>query len=182
MKKFSIVIAVVLSAFAFCTKDSPTQVSTNGGYTDSIIVDLFTYNYFADKYFPAYFPSTIITPLGQPFFKPLDSMLLKPLGDLQQTVILTKYSPIKFEAWVYDSIPLVDADSTDPKLVIKQYSSSSNYFYRLDTSSTSADRIVNNANESRRVIPVNLTYYYGFGFIITDKIYWGIGKIKIYYK
>lgn len=182
MKKSCILIAVLFSSFVFCTKDSSTQVSTNSGYTDSIIVDLFSYKYFAEQNYPAYYTSITIMPLGQPFLKTLDPMLVKPLGDSQHIVIMPKYNPIKFEAWLYDSIPLLPTDSTDPNLLVKEYTFSSNYFWRKDTSSNSADLIANLPNNCQMVMPVNLTYYNGYGFEITDMIYWGIGKIKIYYK
>lgn len=44
MRKFFILIVIISLTFSFCTSDNPTQVTSNGDYTDSIIVDLYSYS------------------------------------------------------------------------------------------------------------------------------------------
>ena len=88
---------------------------------------------------------------------------------------MPNYKPHKFEAWVYDSIPLMRSDEADTNLLVKVYSMSMPYFLRLDTSLI---------NPERCITPVEITYNYGYGCFIIDYLTrtWGIGKIKIYYK
>jgi hypothetical protein len=169
MKKIVFFIVIFLSSLVFCTKDNSLGVSTDGGYRDSIIVDLFSYDVYAAEIDKPYIDSIIITDKGKAFLKPRDPNF-KSKG--KELVIVPKYKPSKFEAWLYDSVPLISFDLLDSTVLAKAYTMSSNYFYRIDTSQTSDDRCIKQ---------IDLTYDYGDGFVL-GFISWGIGVIKIYYK
>jgi hypothetical protein len=173
MKKIYILIAVFLSSLAFCTKENPTEISSKSNYSDSIVIDLFSYLIYSSLINTSYFDSIIITAKGQAYVRPLDS-IFKAFGT--NTAIVPKYKPNTFESWVYDSIPLMMTyDTTDSNLLAKVYTYSSNYFYSIDTSST---------NIYRGIQPIQGTSYNdGYGFVLGFvNNFWGIGKIKIYYK
>jgi hypothetical protein len=182
MKKLYILIAVAFSFLAFCTKDNPTEISAKGIYSDSIVIDLFSYRIYSTEVNTYYCDSLKITAKGQPFLKQLDSSIFKIFPDSSNyfiyAAIVPKYIPSKYEAWVYDSMAmqLQQVDSTDPNVVaiLHTLSSTSAYVY-LDTSSI---------NSARCIRPIGISYIYGYGFIlgIDNRELWGIGKIKIYYK
>jgi len=180
MKKSYILIAVFFSSLAFCTKQNTTEISAKSDYTDSITIDLFSYKIYSSKINTFYCDSLKITEKGQPFLRPLDSSIFKIFSDSNSYTILPaivpKYMPTKFEAWVNDSMPLLQVDSTDTNVLTILYTlSSTSASYRIDTSSANSDRCIR---------PIGLSYIYGYGFIldITAQELWGIGKIKIYYK
>ena len=175
MKKFYILAAVLFSSLAFCTKENqnPTEVPAKGYYSDSIVIDLFPYLIYSSLIDTTYFDSINITAKGQTFVTPLDS-IYKRFG--KNTAIVPKYKPSTFEAWVYDSIPfMMTYDTLDTNLMAKVYTYSSNYFYSIDTSSI---------NIYKGIQPIQGTAYNdGYGFVLGFiNNYWGIGKIKIYYK
>ncbi|MGA2506829.1 MAG: hypothetical protein ABSF80_05060 [Chitinispirillaceae bacterium] len=170
MKKSYILIAVFFSSLAFCTKNNTTEISEKSNYSDSITIDMISYLIYSSKIDSSYFDSIINTAKGQPFLRPLDS-IFKPMG--MNTAIVPKYTPTAFEAWAYDSLPLMQVyDTTDTDLLFKVYTFSSNYYYRLDTTAI---------NPGRGINPIPISYAYGYGFIL-GYMNWGIGKIKIYYK
>jgi hypothetical protein len=170
-----IVIAVFFSSLAFCTKQNTTEVSAKSDYSDSIIIDLFSYKIYSAKADTYFVHSIGITAKGQPFLKPLDSSIFTSVSMNYNTysVIVPKYIPSKFEAWVYDSMTLLQVDSSDTNVLATLYEISSvTQSWRLDTSSTNSERCIQ---------PLYINYSYGYGFIL-NQVPWGIGKIKIYYK
>jgi hypothetical protein len=176
MKKNFILAAVLFLSLVFCTKDNqnPTDVPAKGYYTDSIVIDLFPYLIYSSLIDTTYFDSINITARGQPFVTPLDS-IYKRFG--KYPAIVPKYKPSRFEAWVYDSIPFAQtSDTLDPNLVARVYTYSSNYFYSIDTTSV---------NIFKGIQPIQgISYNDGYGFVLSGFMgnYWGIGKIKIYYR
>ena len=174
MKKSYILCAVFFSSLTFCTNENPTEVSAAGGFRDSIVMDLFSYNVYNFNHFKQYYGSVTITEKGQSLLKPLDTVsTLKSFDTINfSTVIVPKYVPSRFEAWVYDSIPLIITEETDPEVLVKAYSFSMNYFFRLDSAAVNIDKCIK---------PVEMTYKYGYGFVIREQI-WGTGKLKIYYE
>jgi hypothetical protein len=174
MKRWYILIAVSCSYFAFCTNENPTEVSATSGFRDSIVMDLFSFNVYNFNHFKQYYGSVTITEKGQTLLQPLDTVsTLKSFDTLNfSTVIVPTYVPSRFEAWVYDSIPLVTTEESDPEVLVKAYSFSMNYFFRLDSAAVNIDKCIK---------PVEMTYKYGYGFVIREQI-WGTGKLKIYYE
>jgi hypothetical protein len=189
MKKFYILIAVYVvtlgALLASCKGPAGPAgkdgTNIGGYYSDSIIIDLFSYLIYSTNVNPYYYISTIMTAKGQSFLKPLDS-IFKLWGTNYQIVpaIVPKYKPNTFEAWVYDSIPLTQTfDTLDTNLLAKVITFSSSYLYTIDTTSM---------NPFKGMQPIQgTTYNDGYGFVLGGGIgglnnYWGIGKIKIYYK
>ncbi len=177
MKKLLIVaIAVFSSCLVFCTKTNTTQVTTvTSEYTDSITLDLFSFCVLNARLNKHYVDSVKVTSKGLPFLKPIDTASYRVFSSDNEIVpaFVPKYEPTKFEAFVYDSLPMYQSDSTDTNLLATQYTGSSNYYWRLDTA--------NAVDPTRAITRVSITYQYGYGFTInyTD---FGIGKVKIYYK
>lgn len=176
MKKFYFLIAVFFSLLAFCTKESPTAVSE---YSDSIVIDLYSYTMWCLHNNNNYYGTIVMTQKGNDLWKaPLDPNLEKyNSGPFTYPLIPSKYPPGKFEAFVYDSLPLIETDSTDPELLVKSYSNSRYYFFRLD-SATASDSV---QNPDKAIKPIAVSYLYGFGFYLPDYTKWGLGKIIIYY-
>jgi hypothetical protein len=174
MKKSYIVIAVFISSLAFCTKDnSPTDISAKSDYSDSIVMDLYSYNVYVFTHYKQYYGEVEITEKGRSLLRPLDSSILRSYDTSNLSVVIVpKYKPNRFEAWVEDTIPLITVDPTDPNILVKSNSFSSQYFFRLDTAAVNLDKCIK---------PVAITYKYGYGFVLPDPI-WGCGKLKIYYK
>jgi len=173
MKKLYILSAVFFSSLVFCAKENPTEISANGDFTDSIVMDLYSYNVYTFTHYKQYYGNVEITQKGQSLLKPLDSSFLKSYdtGSLS-AVIVPKYQPNRYEAWMYDSIPLIRTEPEDTNVLVKSYSFSMQYFFRLDTPTVNFDKCIKS---------IDLTYMYGYGFVIRDPI-WGTGKLKIYYK
>ena len=174
MKYLCILSAVIFSSLTFCANDSPTELSAIDDYSDSIVIDLFSYNVYNFQHNTIYYDSVIVTAKGQSLLKPLDSVF-KDYGNNFNAVIVPKYKPSKFEAWIYDSIPLIRSEETDPDLLVKVYSMSMFYFLKVDTSSMNPEKCIK---------PVEINYLYDQGCFMIDKLIntWGIGKVKIYYK
>ena len=173
MKKFCIVSAVFFSSLVFCTKENPTEISANGDYTDSIVMDLYSYNVYTFTHFKQYYGDVEITAKGQSLLKPLDPSCIKSYdSNTLSAVIVPKYQPNKFEGFIYNSTPLMTVDSTDTTVLVKALSFSRHYFFSLDTASVNFEKCIK---------PLDLTYMYGYGFVIRDPI-WGTGTLKIYYK
>lgn len=172
MKKWCIALVAVLSVVVFCTKDNPTAVSASSDFKDSIVVDLFSYNVYNITHYKQYYGSASLTAKGQALYKPIESSILKSYDTNNlSTVLIPKYQPNRFEAWLDDSIPMITTDETDTNVLIKAYSFSMNYFLRPDSVGMDLNRCIK---------PVPMTYVYGYGFVIPDAI-WGLGKLKIYY-
>jgi hypothetical protein len=73
MKKFYILSAVFFSLLAFCTKENPTEVTD---YSDSIVVDMYSYFIWCLQNNPNYYGPVVISPKGQELLKaPLDPNL-----------------------------------------------------------------------------------------------------------
>jgi hypothetical protein len=177
MKKSCVLIAVLFSSIVFCTKESPTDVSSKGEYTDSIVLDMLAYTVFNTRHNTNYFDSIVFTANGQPFIKEIDTTVVKSIftqGSFN-TFIVPKYKPTRFEAWAYDSLPMITFDETDSRVVVKSYNKSSNQFYGLDTASANLDA------KCITQIPT-ISYDYGYGFSLQRFESWGLGKVKIYYK
>ncbi len=174
MKKRHIVIAVLFSFCTFCTKENPVDVSTIGDYRDSIVLDLYSYNVYTFTHYKQYYGNVEITEKGQSLLRPIDSSYLHSYDtSMYSAVIVPKYEPNRFEAWLYDSIPLISvAEEDNPEILVKAYSFSMHYFFCPDTLSKNFDKSIK---------PIELSYVYGYGFVIRDPI-WGLGKLKIYYK
>jgi hypothetical protein len=179
MKKFYILSVVFFSSLVFCTKENPTEVTTTSDYSDSIVVDMYSYFIWCLKNNYNYYGPVVITPKGQSLLKaPLDSNLKKyNTGSFTYPIFTAKYPPSKFEAYAYDSLPLIETDSLDPELLVKSYSFSRYYMYRLD-SAKAADSVQNPEKGIKRI---DVFYLYGFGFYV-DYTKYGLGKLKIYYK
>ena len=181
MKKSLLVVALIVSAFSFCTKDNssnPTGVSSASGYTDSIVVDLYSYSIWFFKH-NIYFGPITMTQQGKTLLKtPLDSnMKSYNSGSTTYPVFTPKYTPSKFEAFVYDSIPLIESDSLNPGLLVSSYGFSRSYFYSLDATPLS-DTV---ENVERGITRPDVFYIYGVGLYV-DFAKFGLGTIKIYYK
>jgi|WetSurMetagenome_2_1015567.scaffolds.fasta_scaffold29317_2 hypothetical protein len=179
MKKFHILSAVFFSFLVFCTKENPTEVSTTSDYSDSITVDMYSYFIWCLQNNSGYYGPVVITPKGQDLLKtPLDPNLKKyNSGSFTYPIFTPKYPPSQFEAYAYDSLPLIDTDSLDPELLVKSYSFSRYYMFRLDSAKVS-DSV---QNPDKGIKRIEVSYLYGFGFYM-DYTKWGLGKIKIYYK
>jgi hypothetical protein len=173
MKRLHIVPVAFLTVFVFCTKENPVEVTTASDYSDSIVMDLFSYNVYTFTHWKQYYGTVEITPKGHALLKPLDSSILRSYdSSTLSAVIMPKYQPNRYEAWMYDSIPLIRTDPEDTNVLVKSYAFSMQYFFRLDTPSVNYDKCIK---------PIDLTYMYGYGFVIRDPI-WGTGKLKIFYK
>jgi hypothetical protein len=179
MKKFCIVSALFFSCLVFCTKENPTEISTTSDYSDSIVVDLYSYFIWCLQNNSAYYGPVEITTKGQELLKaPLDPNLkVYNSGSFTYPLFTPKYIPSKFEAYAYDSIPLIETDSLNPELLVKSYSFSRYYLFCLDTANVS-DSV---KNPDKAIKPIDVSYLYGFGFYV-DYTKWGLGKIVIYYK
>lgn len=182
MKNSCIIAAVFFSFFVFCTTDNsnPTGTVSKSEYTDSIVVDLYAYSMWCFQHNPSYFGPLTITTKGQNLLTaPLDPNLkYYNSGSTTYPVFTPKYTPSKFEAFVYDSVPLIDSDSLNPQLLVKSFSNSRYYMYCLDTSTVS-DSV---GNIEKCISRPDVYYYYGLGFYVDFFSKWGLGKIKIYYK
>ena len=180
MKKFYILSVVFFSALVFCTKENPTEVTTTSDYSDSIVVDLYSYFMWCLQNNPNYFGSIVVTNKGQSLLKAsLDPNLKKyNSGPFIYPIFPPKYPPSKFEAFAYDSLPLIETDSLDPELLVKSYSNSRYYMFRLDSAQAS-DSV---QNPEKGINRIAVSYLYGFGFYLPDYTKWGLGKLKIYYK
>lgn len=183
MKKFYVFVAVFFSFLVFCTTDNstnPTGAVAKSEYTDSIVIDLYAYSVWCLQHNTAYFGPLKFTSKGQSLLKaPLDSGLMSyNSGSTTSPIFAPKYPPSKFEAVVYDSMPLVDSDSLSPQLLVQSFSSSRYYNYCLDTTPVSDSTI----NLEKCISRPNVIYLYGLGFNIDYFLKWGLGKIKIYYK
>jgi hypothetical protein len=179
MKLFFISVVVFCLIFSFCTKDSPTQVISKSEYTDSIVVDLYAYSMWFFQKNVNYYGPLNISAKGQSLLKtPLDpNTEAYNSGSMIYPIFVPKYPPSQFEAFVYDSIPLVETDSLNSELLVKSYSNSRTYMFCLDTTK-GTDSIL---NIEKCISRPDISYIYGFGFWM-DYTKWGLGKIKIYYK
>lgn len=176
MKTICIAGAIVLSALVFCAQENPTDISTHG---DSITIDLYSYFIWCLQHNSGYYGPVVITPKGEELLKaPLDpSLKTYSSGSFNYPLFVPKYTPRKFEAYAYDSIPLIETDSLNPELLVKSYSFSRHYMFCLDTAKA-ADSVQNPDKAIRRV---DVSYLYGFGFYV-DYTKWGLGKLVIYYE
>jgi hypothetical protein len=177
MKKFFIAIVVFCSVFSFCTKESPTAVSE---YTDSMVIDLYSYFMWSLQHNYNYYGTLAISQKGKDLvLAPLDpNTKAYNSGPFTYPILVPKYPPSKFEAFVYDSLPLILTDSTDPEILVKSYSNSMHYMFRLD-SAKAADTV---QNVEKGIHQIDVVYLYGVGFYLPVDMKWGLGKIKIYYK
>jgi hypothetical protein len=180
MKKFYILSAVFFSSLVFCTNENPTEVPATSDYSDSIVVDLYSYFIWCLQHNYNYYGPVEITNKGQELLKaPLDPNLKKyNTGSFTYPIFAPKYPPSKFEAYAYDSLPLIETDSLDPELLVKSYSFSRYYMFRLDSANVS-DSV---QNPDKGIKRIDVSYLYGFGFYLPDYMKWGLGKIIIYYK
>jgi hypothetical protein len=127
-----------------------------------------------------YYGTLSITTKGQNLLQaPLDPNLKAyNSGPFTYPIFAPKYPPSKFEAYAYDSLPLILTDSTDPEILVKSYSNSMHYMFRLDSANVS-DSV---QNIEKGIKQIGVFYIYGFGFYLPDYTKWGLGKLKIYYK
>jgi hypothetical protein len=179
MKKFFIAIVVFCSAFLFCTKESPTATA-GSEYTDSMVIDLYSYFMWCLQHNNTYYGTLAISPKGQALVQaPLNPNTKEyNSGPFTYPILVPKYAPSKFEAFAYDSLPLILTDSTDPEILVKSYSNSMHYMFRLDSAKAS-DTV---QNVEKGIHQIDVIYLYGVGFYLPDYTKWGLGKIKIYYK
>lgn len=179
MKPVIISVVIFCLTFSFCTSDNPTQVTSKGDYTDSIVIDLYAYSMWTFQKNVNYYGPLNISAKGQSLLKtPLDANTKEYNSGSKIFPIFTpKYPPTKFEAFAYDSIPLVECDSLNPDILIKSNSNSRTYIFCLDTSK-GTDSV---SNIEKGISKPEISYIYGFGFWM-DYSNWGLGKIKIYYK
>jgi hypothetical protein len=126
-----------------------------------------------------YYGTLDISERGKNLLKtPLDpNMQVYNSGPMIYPVFKPKYQPSQFEAFVYDSLPFIECDSTSPEILVKSYSNSRTYIFCLDTSK----RTDSVSNIEKCISRPQISYIYGFGFWL-DYTKWGMGKIKIYYK
>jgi hypothetical protein len=190
MKKSCFLVAMVFSFFSFCTNDNSNNPTTskrdtlivkNTEYTDSIVVELYSFSIWCMQHNPNYFGPLTITPKAQNLLTaPLDANLkYYNTGAMVYPIFTPKYPPNKFEAFVYDSVPFIDCDSLNPGLLIKSFSNSRTYMYCLDTASVSESDSVSSIEKC--ISRPDVFYIYGFGFHLDYFSKWGMGKIKIYY-
>jgi hypothetical protein len=179
MRKFFILIVIFSLFFSFCTNDNPVQVASNGDYTDSIVVDLYSYSMWFLQKNINYYGALTISAKGQNLLKtPLDlNTKVYNSGSMIYPIFSPKYPPSQFVVFAYDSIPLVECDSLNSEFLFKSYSNSRTYIFCLDTAKAT-DSI---SNIEKGISKPEISYIYGFGFWL-DNIKWGLGKIKIYYK